>query len=117
MGADPSAAPCVPSSSACEGLTLLKTYNNCQQDRLTRLHWVRSGRLSVLSFLAPRRLPGSQGCGAERRALRAVQLGVRRLDFVENLQQLSAGQVDLLALGAIRPALRSFLSCTPPTAG
>ena len=116
-GTDPSAAPCVPCSPACEGLTLLKTSDTSQKDRLTRLHSVRSGRRSVLSSLAPRRLPDCQGCQPERSALHAVQPGLRRLDFVEDFRHFSKGQVDSLALGALRSTLRSSLPCAPSTAG
>ena len=56
-------------------------------------------------------------CRPERRALRAVKLGLRMLDFVENFQQLSTGQVVSRALVAIEAAQRYFLSYTPPTAG
>ena len=52
--------------------------------RLTRLHVTRSLRLSIISFLAPRRLPDIQRRRPENRALRAIQLGMRRLDFVKN---------------------------------
>ena len=98
-------------------LDFVEDFDLSQKDRLARSPSARSGRRSVLSSLAPLRLPDCQGCRVERSALRVVRLGLPMLDFVQDFRHFSTGQADSLAFGALRPTLRFIPSCTPPSAG
>ena len=113
-GAEPSAAPCVSCSPACQCLILLKMFDTSQKGRWTRLRSARSSRRSVVSSLAPHRLPDCQGHRPERSALRAMQLGLRRLGSVEHFRLDLAQKSRLTRLHPARSGRRSVVSLLAP---